>query len=231
MLKNLVTKEYLQSILVPESTDSYVAIPHIDIINATKEMLDKKGLVVVNETYRANADGNKMVGMLRINEQSSDMGVMIAFKNSYDRSMSLGFAAGAQVIVCENGVVSGEINLVRKHTGSVVHELNFKIEDTLELLEESFESILHDSFRLKDTELTSFSISQHLGLMYFEEELFTPNQVSIIRDEFKNSSYPDFKDYNAWSLYNWCTHALKSSHALNMLQNHISLHKYMLNNF
>ena len=66
------------------------------------------------------------------------MGTRFAFRNSYDKSMSVATVAGANVWICENGLVKGDMQFIRKHTGSVVKELNSIIIKTIEQLEAEF---------------------------------------------------------------------------------------------
>lgn len=226
MLKFVRTRQEIIQIPIPEQTDSYSVVSHENIISEIEEMLDKRNLSITNELYRMDSSGNKLTGMLRINQGNSDMEFMIGFKNSYDKSISLGLAAGAQVIVCENGCVSGEIDMVRKHTGTILIELQFKIENIINRLENSFNLIVQDADTMKNITMSNRKFSELIGRMYVEEELFSPNQLSVIKDQFHNSEFQEFRGGNAWSLYNWCTYALKSSHSNTMLQDHVNLHNF-----
>lgn len=226
MLRNIVTRAELLRVPLPEATASYSPVPHAIILDELSEMLYKRSLNITNETFRADAQGNKMTGMFRVDQGNSEMGFMVAFKNSYDKSISVGFAAGAQVFICENGAVSGEITMMRRHTGSVVSELVDKINYTIDHMEESFNSILRDSNRMKEIELTDNSIAELVGKMFMNEDLITSAQLSIIKQQFNKSSFEEFLDKNAWSFYNWCTLALKESHSSTMIQDHINLHRF-----
>ena len=230
MLRNIVTRAELLKVPLPLATTSYSPVPHAIILDELSELLYKRSLNITNETFRADAQGNKMTGMFRVDQGSDDMGFMIAFKNSYDRSMSVGFAAGAQVFVCENGAVSGEITMMRRHTGNVVGELLDKINYTIDHMESSFNSILKDSKRMKEIELTDNSIAESVGRMFMNENLITSAQLSIIKQQFNKSSFEEFLDKNAWSFYNWCTLALKESHSSTMIQDHINLHRFFNDN-
>lgn len=229
MLRNQINKAELSVIPVPIITETYSPVPHMTIIDTVLELLDKRNLVVTNESYRADANGNKMTGMIRVNQGNSDMEFMIAFKNSYDKSMSVGFAAGSQVIVCENGCVSGEISMLRRHTGNVVTELTDKINFTINSMEDAFNSIYEDSELFKQLELNDDLICEFAGRMFIKENMITSAQLSIIKREFEKSTYPEFSEKTAWSFYNWCTHALKESHSSTMIQDHINLHKFFNN--
>ena len=70
MLKNIITKAELLKVPLPEATISYSPVPHAAILDEISEMLYKRNLNITNETYRADAKGNKMTGMFRVDQVS-----------------------------------------------------------------------------------------------------------------------------------------------------------------
>lgn len=100
----IVTREQLDLIKVPEATDSYVPVSHYHLadklVGISKDIL--RDYVMVGENYAVARQGNQMFAALKFQRDESDMALSIAFRNSYDRSMSLGIAIGASVFVCDN---------------------------------------------------------------------------------------------------------------------------------
>jgi hypothetical protein len=88
----------LYNVRIPASTDSYSAVSHQNIIEAVHEQLYKRNLQVVNEKYNVAANGDKVIGYFDLNYMgNSEMGMRLAFRNSYDKSMSVAFVAGTNV--------------------------------------------------------------------------------------------------------------------------------------
>lgn len=224
------TREQLLGVPVPLETRTYKPIPHKILFDEVYEKLDKAGLSVLEEDYRVDNSGKKLIAKLKINQGDSEKSFMIAFRNSYDKSMSVAYAAGVQVIICGNGMVSGEFNMKHKHNGDIVTELDSIINLTINSLEEVYNDFSADILTLKSIELTRRQIAEHAGRLLMLDNVITSTQLGIIHKEFNNSTYPDFEDLTAWSFYNWTTHALKESHSLHMIQNHIGLHEYFKHN-
>ena len=90
------TKDFLFNVPLPIKTDSYSPVSHKNIIEATYEQLDKHNLVVNNEFFNIDKEGRKLIGGLDIiHPDVPHLGMRLALRNSYDKSMSVAFAAGA----------------------------------------------------------------------------------------------------------------------------------------
>ena len=78
---------------------------------------------------------------------------------------------------------------------------------------------------MKNYSLTQRQKAVILGIMYFERNLVTPTQLSIVKKELTQSEH--FKEDNAWSLYNNVTESLKKSHPIDIIRDHIRFHGFM----
>ena len=86
-------KEFLFNVPLPMKTYSYSPFSHKNIIEATYEQLDKYNLIVNNEFFNINGDGRKLIGGLDIiHSDVPHLGMRLAFRNSYDKSMSVAFS-------------------------------------------------------------------------------------------------------------------------------------------
>jgi len=218
----------LYNVRIPASTDSYSAISHQNIIDAVYEQLDKRNLQVVNEKYNVAANGDKVIGYFDLNYMgNSEMGMRLAFRNSYDKSMSVAFVAGTQVWICENGCISGEIQFLRKHTGSVLGELHNKIITTIEQLEDHFIRTESHSIQMKSIELPKIKAAELYGRMFMVEDIISPTQLSIVKKELNEPTHKVFEEDTLWSAYNHVTFALKEAHPLNYINQHVNLHKFV----
>lgn len=218
----------LYNVRIPASTDSYSAVSHQNIIEAVYEQLDKRNLQVVNEKYNVAANGDKVIGYFDMNYMgNSEMGMRLAFRNSYDKSMSVAFVAGTQVFICSNGCISGEIQFLRKHTGSVLTELNNKIVTTIEQLEDHFLRTERHSIQMKSIELPKIKAAELYGRMFMVEDIISPTQLSIVKKELNEPTHKVFEEETLWSAYNHVTFALKEAHPLNYINQHVNLHKFV----
>lgn len=212
---------------IPKRTDTYSPVPHRDIILEIQEQMDRRNMSVSNKQYRSARNGQRVIGYFDVNSGDSDMGFRFGFKNSYDKSMSLGMVAGNTIWICSNGMMSGSIQFVRKHTGEILQEIRQKINETLDKLEIVFDTHKRDKERMESIELNDMQRNSILGSLFFEKNVLTPHQTPIIKKELENPEYPEFRNDNLWGVYNKITHAFKKSHPDHYIEDHINLHKFV----
>jgi hypothetical protein len=216
---------------IPVQTTTYSPVSHGEIFDQIATQLVANNLASLRNRVHINGNGGRMVGFVDVepeNEFGKQHGLkmMLGYRNSYDKSMSVGFAAGASVWICGNGIISGDIlSFRRKHTGSVSQELNNRITDGINLMKNEFMQLNMEVDVMKGFNLTQRQKAEILGVMYFERNLVTPTQLSIVKHELTQS--PHFKEDNAWSLYNNVTEALKKSHPVDIIPDHIKFHRFM----
>ena len=226
------TRDFLFNVAIPARTESYSPVSHRNILDATYEQLDRHNLRVTSEGFNSNKSGTEVIGYLDINHPDlNTLGMRLAFRNSYDKSMSVAFAAGSVVWICENGCVSGEIQYIRKHTGGVVQELNEKIITTINQLGEHFDKVVRHSQQLHNIEMSKEQYAELIGRLYIVDKVIIPTQLSVISKEIDTPTFEDFRDMNAWSLYNHVTYSLKTSHPTTYLTQHTEFHSFMEREF
>jgi len=115
------TRDELSFIPVPVETESYTPVPHNHLAETLttigRDIL--KGYALESEKYALAREGNQMFGVLTFKGERSDIGLSVAFRNSYDKSMAIGIAIGAKVFICDNLALAGDVTVLRKHTGNV----------------------------------------------------------------------------------------------------------------
>jgi len=215
---------------IPARTETYSPVGNGAIIDAIKEKLRLTEMKVLKTRIHSNIFGTRVTGFfdvedIRPRENPHGLNMMLGFRNSYDKSMSIAFVAGASVWICSNGLISGDlISYRRKHTGEVATELGEKIDIGIERMRSDFGRLNMEVDILKDFSLTRRQKSEILGVMYFEKNLMTSTQLTIVKRELTESKH--FKEDNAWSLYNNITESLKRSHPADVIQSHIKVHDF-----
>src|SRR5437763_654904 len=115
----------LAAVPLPPSTDSYVPVPYIRLLEEVKLQLPRFGLAVSREEYGLAREGQQMFGVLscRNGRPDADYCLAIGLRSSYDCSLSVGLVAGSRVFCCDNLAFSGEVQAARKHTVNVLRDL------------------------------------------------------------------------------------------------------------
>lgn len=210
----------------PKATDTYSPVAHKTIYNAVLEELDKKNLDVSNVILYSARDNNQLVGCMDVNS-GDELGFRIAFRNSYDKTMSVGFVAGTNVFVCSNGMLNGDIHFMHRHTGAVSKELHEKIEMSVVTYDDVMNTMQQDCDRMKYIEVDKTVTASLCGRLFVQHNLITTTQLSIIKNEMITPSY----DYNVegtmWEFYNHVTHSLKKTHPSRYIEQHKNFHGFI----
>ena len=218
---------------VPARTDTYSPVPHSFFLDTIKNQVEHSGRLEVTGTkVYTNSNGHKLVFFTSVKHRGVEtdpefgLEMMIGGKSSYDKSMAAALVAGLNVMICSNGVIGGDmVTFKRKHTGTVQEELQEKATEAIVKMEEGFSNLVLEVDILRDYTITTKQKAELMGVMYFEEELITPHQLSVVKTEMEQSEH--FRGNTLWDLYNNVTQALKTSHPLNHIENHIALHEFM----
>lgn len=225
-----MTEAELLQVPVPPKTDTYSPVPHKDIIEEIEKHINAAGGDIRQRSYRTNKKGTQVIGLFDV-PFSKNFDFRIAFRNSYDKSMSVAFVAGSSVLICSNGMIVGETKFIRKHTGTVRDELSQKINATLSDYAGTMETVNRQSNRMKSIMLDKTLTAELCGRFFMEQDIITSSQLNIIKNELKSPTYEEFSDNSLWSLYNHATHALKKTHPLNYIDSHKKLHNFVTENY
>jgi hypothetical protein len=158
---------------------------------------------------------------------------MFAWSNSYNKMMKFKCAIGAQVFVCMNGVVSGDLaNYKRKHTGTALQDVTTSIQFQIANASHYYNNLIADKEMLKQVVLTKKDQSSIIGQLYADKEILTLTQLAQVKREMETPSHNYNADVNsAWSLYNHITLSLKESHPLTFLNDHQEVHNFFIDEF
>ena len=189
----LLKRAELDLIQLPEPTDSYVPVSHYHLadklVTISTDIL--KDYTLIGENYAVARQGNQMFAVLKFQGDRPDMALSIAFRNSYDRSMSLGIAMGASVFVCDNLALHGEIVIMRKHTKNVWNELEDLAIAHLYKSQKNFDQIVADSMLFKEKPLVNDEAFRLMGIL-FGHNIVSPRQMTVLKDQWLRPTHPEF---------------------------------------
>ncbi len=207
----------------------YSPIEHKMIIETIKENLNKVGVPIKSEWYKSNQDKTKLIGGYRIAYgDNNEFDFELSFRNSLDGSMSFAFVNGSKVLICENGMISGDFMYKRKHFGNrteadIIEQLKY----SMEYMEDTMNRNIKLSNELKYHIMNKSLSAELAGQLFIQEELLTGIQMNILKKEILEPSfdygYPD----TLWQFYNNVTVALKSSSPMNYHQKHKQLSDFI----
>lgn len=231
-----VSRVYLENAALPNHAESYTVISHKFVIDNTIKLLTDSGFRITQQIYRANQSANVAQGIYHIipttqdNEilNEKDLGMIFAWTNSYDKSIRFQCSIGANVFVCNNGMVCGEMNYARRHSGSADYDILAQISSQIKNAEKIFKTILRDKNALQKIDLSKRAQAELLGRLYFEKELLEATQMTVVKEEMEKPSFDyQFDQENAWVFYNHVTHAFKKTHPRSWLSNTKQFHDFI----
>lgn len=240
-MKRLTTTDRIDVYNAPTiswNNDTYTPISNKFVMDMVEDKIRNLGLVVKNENYIATKNENGsikgVIGTYDIATPDEEFGQRIMFRNSYDKSMSFAFVAGTVVWICENGCIKGNYQYKRIHRGTFIDDTSSTKEDVVEnidngfkALQTSFDKISSQLRELKHYQISPSESYDILGQLFFEQQVISINQLSIIKREFERSvnfRHIGDSDFTAYDLYNHITESLKTSHPLTYISDHVSTH-------
>lgn len=231
-------EEVYNAPIIPWDNGTYTPLANSVIMDLVNTKINNLGLVIKDENYKVtrNNDGliKGVIGAYDISTSEGDYGQRVMFRNSYDKSMSFAFVCGMVVWICSNGCISGEYQYKRIHRGVIKDDTSTTMQDVIEninggfnMLQKSFEVNIKTMNDLKQFEISPNETYDILGNLFFEQNVISITQMSIIKKEFEfshNFRHLGDKDFTAFDLYNHITESLKSSHPLTYINDHIKTH-------
>ena len=220
----------LAAIPLPQETRTYKPVGHDDLANMLSSMASNllPEFELVNTQFGLARDGAKMFGVHTFKNGDSAPGLSIGFRNSYDRSLSVGIAVGASVFVCDNLMLTGDLTVLRKHTSNVHADIDGLALSAIYRSRSAFNQIKQDAEVMKQVPMSDDEAYRMLGLVY-GRGIINPRQIPVVKKEWLEPSHDVFEDRNLWSFYNAVTEALKSSPPQSIMERHLAIHKQLMN--
>jgi len=225
------TEQFLRSVGIPEETRSYKPILHGELIDLTREGISCSGFTIEKESYTMAMDGKVANGKyLLSNIKDEEMQIQVIWQNSYNKKISLKWAIGIHVFVCENGAISGDMgSFKKKHVGDIQEFTPKHIADYLQTANTVFIEMQKVRDKMKQIPVSIEQSAEMLGRLYFIEEVMGSKQLNIIKDELKHPTYNYNSPNTLWELYNYVTYALKTIHPSDWMESHEKTHRFFIN--
>jgi hypothetical protein len=224
------TKGLIMNTPVPVQTRTYKPVSHSQLIDLTLNSIENAGFTLDKETYSSASNGQIANGRFSIsNVADSEMQLQIGWQNSYNKQLTLKFAIGTRIFICQNGCVSGDYGAFKKkHVGEIQSFTPGAITDYIKSAADTFSLMQRQREQMKEIEITRRTKAELIGRMMLEEQFITSTQLNIISRELKAPTHDYGAKDSLWELYNYTTFAMKESHPANWMDSHIDAHKFFV---
>jgi len=198
--------------VVPEVTDTYQPIAHIDLLNLIYERLDLYGYRAIRNNVQQSNNGERIAAtIITQRNDHEEMTLMLGVTNSYDKSLAIKLASGASVFICENGMVVGDVVTFRKHTSRMMDDLTEMIDKVVNNLETIWKKTVIDVALMQQYGMTDEAVAELYGRLFIIEDVVTSTELNIAVKELKKPTFVEFEPKTLWSAYNHITFALKNA--------------------
>lgn len=225
------TKDVLINAQVPQQTRTYKPITHQQLIDLTLESIQQAGFSLDKELYSSTTDGQVANGNFTIsNVSDKEMQLQIGWQNSYNKTLSLKFAIGARIFICQNGAVHGDMGSFRKkHMGTVQEFTPTAITEYIKQAGDTFQIMQTERERMKQIEVSKRTQAELIGRLLLEEKLISTMQVNQIAAELANPTYDYGAPGSMWELYQFTTQTMRETHPRFWINDHMSAHSFFVN--
>lgn len=230
-----ITRNYLESVALPNHGGRYTPISHKSIIDKVHEELAARGFNVEQELYRASIGGNVANGMYILDQGSDpDMKMMFVWGNSYDKSMRFKCGIGVYIPKTGNYIFAGNLSsYARKHTGKADEEAIQMIQTQLNMANAHYTELVHARDMLITSGANLRTYSELTGRMFIEQQCLNKEQASSVRDRLigEVALLDNIEWSNAWNYYNSVATALRMSHPKNWFEDQAACHNLITKYF
>ena len=204
------TREEVDAVATPSSTDTWAPIAHGEIADAVESSLIGTGLAPRSSDYGLSHDGQRLFGLFTLAGEHPDYALTVGFRNSHDKSFAASVCCGSRVFVCDNLAFSGEVTISSKHTRHLRSRLNRIVVEAVEKLTQKRLLVERRISLYKETEVSSQAHLHDLVLRAFRAEAIPAQAIPKVISEFESPRHPEFRDWTVWNLQNAFTEVLKS---------------------
>lgn len=203
----------LKEFSAPPTTNTYKAVPHIDIYNNIMEQAKNLGFEHMRDQIEVTHGGDRAFMNIQFHTADPTLPFSVAARSTYDRSASLGLATGASVFICANLMISGsDTTIMRRHRGTIQEDLTSLIATAFAAGEDNYKSKVAWRELLKETGVTERQ-GEYLLAMANVEGALNKLAHKQARDHWLSAPFAEFQeDRSLWGLYNamtWGAHKVR----------------------
>ncbi|QDP52013.1 MAG: hypothetical protein Unbinned2514contig1001_3 [Prokaryotic dsDNA virus sp.] len=221
-----ITYQELNTIAVPETTETYQPLPYRDfadkLLIAGENHL--QGFTFENADYGVARDGQHLFAIHNYKNGESGMRLSVGARNSYNKTLSASVAIGANVVVCTNLMITGGIHVMRKHTKNIMRDFDGLLDKAMADSSDNYYAAIAARETYSDINLDNNRAYEILGRLY-GKKIIGARQMTKALKEYHSPSHKEHGKGTAWTLYNACTEALKTTRLGRYMSNHQLLHQ------
>jgi hypothetical protein len=236
-----VDETRVREIPQPEFTKHWRPYSHGTVVDIVNEAMKELKLKVVHKQFSLSADGMRMVGAYGIDTEKKkgspkhQIYQAVVFRNSMDKTQSIGVAGGTDCWVCENLMVWGKYVEFRKHNATLDEkEMKVVVLRGIESLKPQLDQTLQFHKAMREIKLTE---RETMALAYeaIQDRIVSHQKLPV----FHNMLFGENHSYDPTELFGFhgaCTELMRDMDMTSIAESSFSdkqtkLNRMVINHF
>lgn len=211
----VVGRDEVFSIQAPEPTPTWFPLSHGQVLSTVEEKIAVAGFQIERSQYALARNSQQFFGTLDLTSALAE-GVKLAvgIRNSTNKTLPIGFAAGSRVFVCDNLAFSGEVVVARKHTKNGEDRFTEALARVVMQLNQ-FKQVEEERIKVLSACGITDQVAESLMLRAYEQDIISSRLLPDVISEWRKPQYESFKEKTLWSLFNCFTTVMGPRQASN----------------
>ena len=205
----VMDRKQIAKLPVPKSTQTFKAVPHLQLIETLESVLVENKIKIQEETFGVGKKGKTIFGVMKLNYslEHKDGIAALGFRQANNKTMSIQICAGFSVFVCDNLVFRGDlIALKRRHTSGL--DLVSEVREGIEKFKNHLGSLETEIKELKEKKITDTFAKETIHDV-FAAKMLPVNFMPQVSHDYFTPPHQEFESRTMWSLHNAFTESIK----------------------
>jgi hypothetical protein len=207
-----VERTQVEASPTPAASATWQPIPHRRLLELVETTLTAGGLSIKNQAHALWQEGERYFGLLEIANgvAHADYAMVVALRNSHDKSFPAAIAMGSQVFCCDNLAFSGEVRIARRHTRFIERDLPRVVSTAVARLTD-LRARQDERIEIYKKTTIDDRTAHDLIVRAIDASVLPVTQLPAVLCEWRTPKFQEFADqgHTAWRLFNSFTECWK----------------------
>ena len=204
-------------------SDTYVPIPHHQLIHTTLDILDDLGYETIESSHALMKKGQRYFGFFKLKETAldtpKDYDYVLGLRNGHDGQMPASGVFGHSVFVCDNLCFSGDMmKFSRKHTRNIMRDISGVICNKMAQLKDFITNTDHRIQHYKENHVIDSVQLNDILITAMRHKAVNPTALPYVLNEWEKAQsgegpggHESLAGHSYWTLLNCFTEVDKRS--------------------
>ena len=214
--------ELPQTVVRPEKAGRrWRGVPHFDFAEGITTELAKRGCEIIEDRWATMRDNAALIGAIDLRlpdvEDIPGQRYSVGVAHGNDMSRSMWLTVGSRVMVCDNGVFTGEYVMRRKHTTGM--RLGYEIRNSVGRALTEFNETKNTIDRMKAQRMSSLEID-HAFVEVGRRGILPWSAIGKAVEGHREPPHEEFVEFadRSWGVYQAVNHVIKQRSPISQME-------------